>query len=355
MQTKNERKWGSQLNNGDDHGKVEDAEIETNTVESAPGPVIPYTVFEKAERRNITWLIGCGMFFSPFTANIYFPCLEQLQHAVGVNSSLINLTITTFLIIQAIAPAFCGDLADKVGRRPIYLLTFSIYVCANLALALQENYSALMILRGLQSFGCSATVAIGYGVVADVATPATRGSMLGPAMVATNLGPSIGPLVGGVLAARTNWRWAFWLLFIAGFTFLLILVAVFPETGRNVVGNGSIVAPKWNRPLLQVRHQRGQATHINLESWRKRKLVPNPFKALLVCFHLDTGAVLSISAVYYAVYYCIQASIPTIFTDLYGLDELQVGLCYFSIGTGVILGGYINGKLASVPSLLDVF
>src|SRR6266536_2221302 len=93
MRTKDERKSGSQLNDGDDDVKAEDAlsitEIEANAVAPAPDPVIPYTVFAKAERRTITWLIGCSMFFSPFTANIYFPCLEQLQHAVGVNSSLI--------------------------------------------------------------------------------------------------------------------------------------------------------------------------------------------------------------------------------------------------------------------------
>ncbi|KAI4908447.1 uncharacterized protein J4E92_010899 [Alternaria infectoria] len=228
--------------------KDEDApnmtEVEAKIAISNTETAVPYTVFTKAERRMITWLIGCSMFFSPFTANIYFPCLEELQRAVGVNASLINLTITTYLIVQVIAPAFCGDLADNLGRRPVYLITFAIYVCANLGLALQQNYAALMVLRGVQSFGCSATVAIGYGVIADVATPATRGSMLGPAMIATNLGP-----------------------------------------------------------------------------------------------------ILSISAVYYAAYYCIQASIPAIFTEIYGLDELQVGLCYFSIGTGVILGGYINGKL----------
>jgi hypothetical protein len=59
---------------------------------------------------------------------------------------------------------------------------------------------------------------------------------------------------------------------------------------------------------------------------------------------LDTAMVLSISAVYYAVYYCIQAATLAIFTELYELDELQAGLCYFSIGTRVSLGGYINGK-----------
>ena len=79
--------------------------------------------------------------------------------------------------------------------------------------------------------------------------------------------------------------------------------------------------------------------------WKKRDPIPNPFKAILLCLHRDTAAVLSISAVYYATYYCIQASIPALFADIYGLDELQVGLCYLSIGTEDILCGYINGKM----------
>ncbi|KAH7345817.1 major facilitator superfamily domain-containing protein [Pyrenochaeta sp. MPI-SDFR-AT-0127] len=320
-------------------------EMEANDLLSAPSPVVPYTVFTRVERRTITWLIGCSMFFSPFTANIYFPCLEQLQHAVGVNSSLINLTITTFLIVQAVAPAFFGDMADNLGRRPVYLVTFSVYVCANLALALQSDYAALMVLCGLQSLGCSATVAIGYGVVADIATPATRGSILGPAMIATNLGPSIGPLIGGVLAARTGWWGAFWLLVIIGTIFLAILAVVLPETGRKLVGNGSVAAAKWTRPLLLPRPPREQATRNGSDTRRKRNCFPNPFKAVFICFYLDTSVVLIISAVYYAVYYCIQASIPAIFTDIYNLNELQVGLCYLSIGTGVILGGYVNGRL----------
>ncbi len=47
----------------------------------------------------------------------------------------------------------------------------------------QGRYAALLLLRMMQSLGASATVAIGYGVVADVATAAERGRVLGPAMV----------------------------------------------------------------------------------------------------------------------------------------------------------------------------
>ena len=96
---------------------------------------------------------------------------------------LINLTVTAYAILQGIAPAFFGELSDKVGRRPVYVISFGIYVAANTGLAIQNRYAALLLLRMLQSLGASATVAIGYGVVADIATPAERGRVLGPAMV----------------------------------------------------------------------------------------------------------------------------------------------------------------------------
>ena len=74
---------------------------------------------------------------------------------------------------------FFGDLADRSGRRPVYILAFIVYFFANLGLALQNSYAALMVLRAMQSGGSSATVAIGNGVVADVITSAERGTYIG--------------------------------------------------------------------------------------------------------------------------------------------------------------------------------
>lgn len=311
----------------------------------------PYTVFTATEQYLITLIMGIAMLFSPMTANIYFPAIPTLADAMDVSVQQINLTITAYIVLQGISPLFVADLADRLGRRPVYILTFAVYTAASLGLSLSPpSYPALLSLRTLQSAGCSATAAISYGVLADVAMPSKRGKMLGAAMVAANVGPTLGPLLGGVIAGRLGWRWVFWLLTILGATFLGAVLTFFPETSRNIVGNGSIRArPLW-RPLLSLiyRYPRNATA---AERWSsepsapsKRLHFPNPLPALRVIFYWDAALVLWISAIHYAAYYCLQATMPTLFAAApYSLSPLQLGLTYISIGVGVACGGLING------------
>jgi MFS family permease len=54
-----------------------------------------------------------------------------------------------------------------------------IYIAANTGLALQNSFAALLILRCLQSTGASSTIALGTGVVGDLATASERGKYMG--------------------------------------------------------------------------------------------------------------------------------------------------------------------------------
>jgi multidrug resistance protein len=311
----------------------------------------PYTTFTRREQWLITAIMGVAMFFSPMTANIYFPAIPVLAEATSSSIQDVNLTITTYIILQGISPLFVGDLADKFGRRPIYLLTFAIYVGASLGLSLNpSSYVGLMVLRTVQSAGCSATAAIGYGVLADVAMPSKRGSMLGAAMVAANTGPTIGPLLGGVITGGLGWRWIFWFLTILGCGFICIVWIAFPETSRQIVDNGSVQAPRANRPLVayfcrfprNAEQRKGLSSRGSLKS---RFRVPNPIPALRIIFYRDAFLVLVVSAIHYMAYYCLQATMPALFAEEpYKLTSLQTGLTYLSIGIGVALGGFINGK-----------
>ena len=93
--------------------------------------------------------------------------------------SLTTLTVTVYMIVQGIAPSFWGSFSDAVGRRGIFIGTFGVYIIANIALGVSNNYGELMAFRALQAAGSAATISIGAGVIGDITTSAERGSLVG--------------------------------------------------------------------------------------------------------------------------------------------------------------------------------
>lgn len=155
-----------------------DLESDVESLERVPtGPV--YSIFTKNQKRYILSTVTVGVFFSPLSANIYSPVLNVLARDLHVSNGLINLTITSYMIFQALAPTIYSNLGDMAGRRPAYVAGFLIYIVANVGLALQNQYAALCVLRCLQSAGSSGTIALGIGVVGDIASSGERGKYMG--------------------------------------------------------------------------------------------------------------------------------------------------------------------------------
>lgn len=350
------------------------SDVEAGSPDAAmdpPKPPVPYTVFTRRHKRLLTSVLVLTMLASPLTATIYFPLLPLLAVQFNVSIQSINLTITIYVIFQAISPLLFATASDSFGRRPIYLITYAVYTVASLGLALNKHsYTALLILRALQSLGASAVLAIAFGIVVDVCPPAERGAMLGPTQGAANLAVCLGPVIGGWVALGSGgFAWVFWALVLFGATVFVVVGIALPETARNVVGNGSFGATGWSRTWSSIVMPRerncsqsdemqtseegtdcreGQyASQVAKATSSKRHKfrMANPMAALRIIFHKDTALVLWMAASPYAVWYCIQASIPTIYKDIYSFNEFQIGLAYLTGGFGTVLGGYANGKL----------
>ena len=75
--------------------------------------------------------------------------------------SMVALTVTVYMVVQGIAPSFWGPLSDTLGRRPIFIATFVVYLLSNIGLACTHSFVTLMILRGVQAAGSAATISIG--------------------------------------------------------------------------------------------------------------------------------------------------------------------------------------------------
>lgn len=304
----------------------------------------PYSVFSKYTKRWTVFLIALAGFFSPLSANIYFPSLNYLARDLNVSIELINLTITAYLVCQGIVPSIVGDAADNLGRRPVYIAAFVIYFGANIGLALQNSYAALLILRVLQSSGSSGTIALAISVVADLAPPHERGKYVGAALCGPNTAPSLGPVLGGILAERASWRWIFWFLSILSGLCLMLIIIGLTETARKLVGNGSIQPTGINRSLFD-RLQKPKVNHETAKFIRPRFRAPNPVACLRIVFHKDTALVLLTNAIFYVNYSCVQASSSTLLMDIYGLDALQVGLTYLPYGIACGIASFLVGKI----------
>ncbi|RDW92715.1 MFS transporter [Aspergillus mulundensis] len=314
-----------------------------NVVASTTTEGPPYSVFTKYQKRYIVFSASWAGFFSPVSSQIYFPALNSIADDLGVTGALINLTLTSYMIFQGLSPMFVGDFADRAGRRPAYLVCFLIYIAANIGLALQDNFAALFVLRCLQSAGSSTTIALSAGVVSDIAIAAERGSYMGFVTAGSLLGPAMGPVVGGLLSQYLGWRSIFWFLTIFTGAFLVPFVLFFPETARAIVGNGSIPPPKWNMPWMALFRARKQPLP---EDYNRPKLrFPNPIRTLSIVFQKDISIILIANAILFAGFYDVSASIPSIYDELYGLDDLQIGLCYIPFGLGATVASIATGKM----------
>ena len=330
---------------------------------------VPYTLFSHSQRRLLIVLLGLATITSPLTATIYFPLLPLLKQHFNTSVQAINLTITVYIIFQAISPALFGPASDFIGRRHVYVLTLSLYLLANLGLAINKNsYGVLIALRAIQSLGASAAYAVSYGVVADVCVPSERGKMLGPVSMALNLGACVGPVIGGWVAFSSgSFHWVFWSLVIVGAILLFLVGAFLPETARSLVQNGSgrkdlacWEKPWWNLltrwwPVSKSNRAPNNTTSTdeimdiqtaNLRpSMMTRLRLNNPLTCLRIIFYKDTIFVLWMHGSFYTVDYSLVAAIPDIYKSIYNFNELEIGLAYLPRGFGIIAGGFCVGKM----------
>jgi MFS family permease len=128
----------------------------------------PYSIFSKPQKMIIVVIASTSAFFSPLSSNIYYPALSIIQEEMRVSSNMINLTITMYMVFQGISPLFWGSVADMIGRRPVFISTFLVYIVACAGLACAKTFATLVALRMLQSFGSSSAIAVGAGTIGKI-------------------------------------------------------------------------------------------------------------------------------------------------------------------------------------------
>ncbi|KAI7779539.1 hypothetical protein LA080_000728 [Diaporthe eres] len=333
-------------------GPVTAPDVEKAMPSTAVGEDEQWSVWSTRGKRTIIFSASFASLLSPLSSNIYFPALEPIARDLHVSNTLVNLSISTYIILQGIAPTFSAQLSDTSGRRPVYLVCLILFLAANIGLGVQNSYAALLVLRCVQSAGSSGIAALSNAVAADVATPAERGSYVSFASALPMLATAIGPVIGGLMAQFAGWHSIFWLLTGLAGVVTIPIALFFPETCRKVVGNGSIPPPRWDRCYTNAWYERrttsrgGEVPYEKRDELaRARKLrFPNPLAPITLLLQRECGWALLYSSILACSFYATLALIPSQFGRIYSFNELEVSLCYLPFGVGALVAAFSRGK-----------
>jgi multidrug resistance protein len=132
-------------------------------------------------------------------------------------------------------PMLLSPLSEFYGRRPIYIVSFSLFLIWLIPSAVAQNIQTMLIARFCDGLAGSAFLSVAGGTVGDLFN---RDQLQAPMMIFTAapfIGPSVGPLVGGFINQNTTWRWTFYVLIIWSAAMLGGIIFFVPETFHPVL------------------------------------------------------------------------------------------------------------------------
>lgn len=234
-----------------DHSPSSSEYAEDRLSEQHSSPVIQpthvlvdwYAADDPANPRN--WSFGKKSFIATqiclytfvvyISSAIYTPGIEEVARIFDVSITVSSLGLSIYVIGYGIGPLLFSPLSEvpRIGRNAIYIVTFGLFVILTIPAALADNLAGFLVLRFLQGFFGSPSLATGGATFGDMFDIFQLPFLMAFWMAAGTAGPSLGPTIAGFSVQAKSWRWSIWeILWMAGPTFLLLCFCL-PETSAD--------------------------------------------------------------------------------------------------------------------------
>ena len=130
---------------------------------------------------------------------IIIPLNPYLAKAFGASPFQVGLLMSVYSLMQFIFSPIWGQISDRIGRRPVILISLLGAAAAHTGFAYAETLTGLIVARSLAGlFGGNISTAMAY--IADITAAKDRSKGMGLIGAAFGLGFICGPLIGGVFA-----------------------------------------------------------------------------------------------------------------------------------------------------------
>jgi MFS family permease len=158
------------------------------------------------------------------------PLFAWRFESFGAGVEALGMSAMAYALTSTIAAPFIGMLADRLGRRPIILLSLSAYVLAFSGYLFAASAWILILLRGLAGVFTAGLIPAITSSVGDLASENRRAQWIGIVNGGASAGWIVGPLLGGLLYDRFGYVVPFVTSIAMAVGALLLAVFLVPET-----------------------------------------------------------------------------------------------------------------------------
>jgi Bcr/CflA subfamily drug resistance transporter len=250
----------------------------------------------------------------PFFLDGYSPSLPAITRDLSSEISIIQLTMTLYMLGAAIGQLFYGPFSDRFGRRTTILLGLIICIIGTMLCLCASTPWSLITGRVLQGSGIAVCIMLFRVIMRDVFTGPHLSRILSYIGMYFAIATAIAPILGGYIQEYFGWRANF--IFMLGFI-LLVTIGIYlylPETNSKMMAHN-----------LQL-----------------KKIAQNYFT--LLCHRQFILSTL-LSSIAFSGFMCYYATTPFLLQDILKLSAAQYGWLSLVLSTGTITGFMVNSRL----------
>ena len=254
------------------------------------------------------------MFIALLPNFMFIPSITVLANHYETSFSIMQLSVSLYMVASASLQIVLGPLSDKYGRRPVLLACLAILIISSLGCIFSTSTELFFIFRMLQATAVSGMV-IGKAIVIDVFNEKNVIKILSQIAIVLGISSILGPAIGGLLIDLYSWTAIFYFVIGIGISSFLYNFFILEETNKQLVNN-----------LFDQ-----MINYKNLISSRRFWVY-----SFIGGFSSST-------------FFMILISIPYIGEVLYHLSSFQSSLLLIIITSGFIIGSFLS------PILINSF
>ena len=163
-------------------------------------------------------------------ANVALP---YMQGSLSASLDQINWVLTSYIVASAIMTAPIGWVAERFGRKRLFIVCAAGFTVASMLCGLAQNIEQMVGFRLLQGAFGAALVPLSQSIMLDSYSAAERGSAMAIWGIGVMLGPIMGPTLGAWLTDNYSWHWVFFINLPIGILTVAGLIAFMDESKQQ--------------------------------------------------------------------------------------------------------------------------